>query len=84
LQAAQKDITTVAVDSASFLIVDFKDFEQLLFLVKYDDLAELTEERSLYFETINRQLGNKGWGYVLSPGVDSGYVFGGDGCYLIS
>ena len=83
-QASQKDITTVGIDSASFLILDLKNFEMLMTLIKYDDLAELTIDNNLYFEAINRRIGNKGWGYVTSPGCDSGYIFEGDGCYLIT
>ena len=84
LQAKQKDITTIGVDSGSFLILDMINLEMLAHLIKFDDLADLDEDEDTYVERINAQIGNKGWGYVSSPGIDLGYVFEGDGSYLIN
>ncbi|MEO6612533.1 MAG: hypothetical protein ABIT05_05555 [Chitinophagaceae bacterium] len=78
-QSVQKNITSFGVDSGSFLIIDWVNFQKIFELVKFDDL--LPDQQ--YFDNINQQLGNKGWGYVLSPGIDSGYVFEGDGSYLV-
>ena len=84
LRAIQKEIAPVGVDSASFLILDMINLELLAHLIKIDDLADLDEDENTYVERINAKIGNKGWGYVSSPGIDSGYVFEGDGSYLIN
>jgi hypothetical protein len=37
-----------------------------------------------YVEKINGQIGNRGWAFVSSPGVEQGYEFEGDGSYFIA
>ena len=83
--AQQKQITTFGLDTASFLIVDFDNFEKLISIVNYDSLIDalLGKQLDKYFETINKQLGNKGWTYVVSKGVDSADEFDGGGSYIV-
>jgi hypothetical protein len=84
-QAAKKEITTIVVDSASFLIFDLANFDALVHAINYDDLVSLLEDESFdYIETVNAKIGNMGWAYVVSPGIESGFEFEGDGSYLIS
>lgn len=83
--AQQKQITTFGLETASFLIVDFDNLEKLINILDYDSLidAYLGNQLNKYFETINEQIGNKGWTYVVSRGVYSGDEFDGDGSYLV-
>jgi hypothetical protein len=83
--AQQKQITTFGLDTASFLIVDFDNFEKLISLITYDSLIDalLANQLDKYFDTINKQLKNKGWAYVVSKGVDSKDEFDGDGSYIV-
>ena len=84
-QGALKNITTFVIDSGSFLLFDFINFEKLTKLVKYEDLIYLANDaRTIeYIRNLNDQLGNKGWSYIISPGLDLGYEFEGDGSYII-
>ncbi len=83
--AQQKQITTFGLDTASFFIIDLGNFEKLISLITYDSLIDalLVNQLDKYFETINKQLGNKGWAYVVGKGVDSKDAFDGDGSYII-
>ena len=83
--AQQKQITTFGLDTASFLIVDFDNLENLISIINYDSLIDalLGNQLDKYFKTINKQLGNKGWTYVISKGVDSKDEFDGDGSYIV-
>lgn len=83
--AQQKQITTFGLDTASFLIVDLDNLEKLISLIDYGSLIDalLGNQLDKYFETINKQIGNKGWAYVVSRGVDSGDEFDGDGSYIV-
>ena len=85
LLTQQKQITTFGLDTASFLIIDFDNFERLISLINYDNLIDalLANQLDKYFETINKQLGNKGWTYVVSRGIDSEDEFDGDGSYIV-
>lgn len=83
--AQQKQITTFGLDTASFLIIDFDNLKKLINMLSYDSLidAYLGNLLDKYFETINGQIGNKGWTYVVSKGVDSGDEFDGDSSYIL-
>ena len=83
--AQQKKITTFGLDTASFLIVDIDNLEKLISLINYDSLIDALLENQLdkYFETINMQIGNKGWTYVVSKGVNRKDAFDGDGSYIV-
>lgn len=83
--AKQKQITTFGLDTASFLIVDLDNLENLISLINYENLIDalLGNQLDKYFETINNQLGNKGWVYVAGKGVDSKDEFDGDGSYIV-
>lgn len=83
--AQQKKITAFGLDTASFLIVDIDNLEKLISIVNYDSLIDsfLGNQLDKYLETINRQIGNKGWIYVVCRGVASGDEFDGDGSYMV-
>ena len=83
--AQQKQITTFGLDAASFLVIDFDNFEKLIGLITYDSLIDalLANQLDKYFDTINKQLENKGWAYIVSKGVDSKDEFDGDGSYIV-
>ena len=85
LLAQQKEITTFGLDTASFLIVDLINLENLISAINYDNLIDalLGKQLDNYFKAINKQLGNKGWTYVVSKGTDSKDEFDGDGSYIV-
>ena len=84
-RALQKDITTVGIDSGSFLVIDLANIELLFELLGYDQLIDSLLDMKLddYFESINKKIGNKGWAYLASEGIGSGIDFDGDGSYVI-
>ncbi|RXK62075.1 hypothetical protein ESA94_03425 [Lacibacter luteus] len=63
-QAALKQITAFRLDTSVFLIIDLVNMDKLLDLINYNDLIDALFDKKLdiYFEKINQQLGNKGWG----------------------
>jgi len=83
--AQQKQITTFGLDTASFLIIDLDILEKLVSIINYDNLINAYFEKQLdkYFDTINNKIGNKGWSYLVSDGVDSGVEFDGDDSYIV-
>ncbi|NII28112.1 hypothetical protein HB364_23720 [Pseudoflavitalea sp. X16] len=83
--AKSKDITTIGVDSASFIIIDLKNFEKLTKILTYDDIttAQQYDKLDIYFDAINKIIGNKGWALIFSEGVDTQTEFDGDGSYII-
>ena len=83
--AQEKLITTFVVDTASFLIIDLDNFEQLLKLLTYDDLVDafLSHRLKNYFKTINSGLKNQGWAYLVSNASDTNNDFVGDGAYIV-
>ena len=84
--AQQKVITTFGIDTASFLIIDLENYEKLINLISYDTLidAVLSNQLDTYFDKINEELGNKGWAYVESKGVNTDSEFDGDGLYIVN
>ena len=84
--AREKEITTFALDTVSFLIVDFENLGKLISLINYDSLIDalLGNHLDKYFETINENLGNKGWCYLVSIGVNGTDEFDGDGSYILN
>jgi hypothetical protein len=83
--SSEKEITAFATDSGTFLILDMANFEKLLDCVTYDELidASLDNKHENYFQKVNTVLGNRGWAFVITPGVHSGYVFEGSGSFII-
>lgn len=86
LLAEHKQITTFGVDTASFLIIDLGNFEKLIQYITYDSLIDalLSNQLEKYFEQINDKLGNQGWAYVVSGGVETNSEFDGDGLYIVN
>ncbi len=85
LLAQQKQITAFGLDTASFLIIDLDNFEKLIQLITYDTLIDalLSNQLDKYFEQINSELGNNGWAYLSSEGVETSSEFDGDGSYIV-
>ena len=54
-------------------------------LLTYEAQDKFLQSDGLQFiYDINKEIGNKGWAYVLSPGINSGFEFEGDGSYIIN
>ena len=85
LLSRQKQITTIGLDTASFLIIDLENYDKLIQLVTYNALIDalLANHLDKYFDQINKKLGNKGWAYVVSEGVETNSEFDGDGSYIV-
>lgn len=84
--ARKKEITTFGLDTASFLIVDLENLEKLINVINYDSLIDalLGNQLDKYFKMINENLGNKGWCYLVSIGVNGTDEFDGDGSYILN
>jgi len=74
-QAALKQITAFRLDTSTFLIVDLANMDKLVGLINYDDLIDAMLDNNLdkYFDKINQQLGNQGWGFCKVHG-DSSFI----------
>lgn len=82
--ASTKQITAFALDSGSLLVMDLSNFSMLLSALNFDDLVNASEgDFQLYQEKINAVLGNKGWAYIESPGIGSGFDLIGSGSYYL-
>ncbi|MBG8556216.1 hypothetical protein [Hymenobacter guriensis] len=83
-QLLATNTTVFGLDSGSLLILDLANFYPLLQLLEADELFEAsTADFSLYQAHINQALGNRGWAYVQSPGLDNGFDFIGSGSYFL-
>jgi len=83
-RATDKSITFFGVDSASFLIIDLANFDALLPILRADDLFDMIgDPTNTYIDKINSVLGNRGWAFIVSPGMAMGFDFEGDGRYYI-
>lgn len=84
LFAQQKQITTFSVDTGSFLIIDLYNLKKLIKYITYNSLTDalLTNQLDKYFDSGNNKLGNKGWAYIVSGGVEANSEFDGDGSYI--
>ena len=72
---AEKVITTFGIDSASFLLFDFKNFLNLLKAIPFDDLHSIDSMTAADFiKEVNSKIGNKGWAYVQTPLASGSHI----------
>lgn len=83
--AQPKEVTIFGLDTASFLIIDLQNLEMLINLLSYESLIDalIEDKLNFYFDAINGKLGNKGWAFVSSEGIDTDSEFDGDGSYIL-
>ena len=84
--AVAKEITAFSTDSGTFLILDISNFDRMLDCISYDELIDATLEGELeaYFHLMNARIGNQGWAFVRSPGVNGDFHFQGSGSFILN